>query len=58
MALSLSHTTFDAHDPHAIAEFWRQLLTWDVQEPESPGGYDDPSRPASRAGRREPASAR
>ena len=26
MSLRLSHTTWDALDPHAIAEFWRALL--------------------------------
>lgn len=28
MGLRLSHTTFDAVDPYAIAEFWRTLLGW------------------------------
>ena len=32
MGLRLSHTTVDALDPYAVAEFWRELLTWDVQE--------------------------
>lgn len=35
MALRLSHTTWDALDPFAIAEFWRELLNWEVSEPES-----------------------
>ena len=29
MSLRLSHTTWDALDPHAIAEFWRALLGWE-----------------------------
>ena len=33
MSLRLSHTTWDALDPHAIAEFWRALLGWEVDEP-------------------------
>lgn len=35
MSLRLSHTTWDALDPHTIAEFWRELLDWTVQEPDS-----------------------
>ncbi|GAA1349052.1 VOC family protein [Falsarthrobacter nasiphocae] len=34
MSLRLSHTTWDALDPHTIAEFWRELLAWDVAESE------------------------
>lgn len=34
MGLRLSHTTFDAHDPHAVAEFWRELLGWEPSETE------------------------
>lgn len=39
MSLALSHTTFDALDPYAVAEFWRGLLGWEITEPEtySPG---------------------
>ncbi|SNC64857.1 hypothetical protein SAMN05445756_1199 [Kytococcus aerolatus] len=33
MSLRLSHTTWDALDPYAVAEFWRHLLGWDIQEP-------------------------
>ena len=32
MSLRLSHTTWDALDPYAIAEFWRQLLDWSITE--------------------------
>ena len=32
MSLRLSHTTRDALDPYAIAEFWRQLLDWSITE--------------------------
>ncbi|ACV07517.1 VOC family protein [Kytococcus sedentarius] len=35
MGLRLSHTTWDALDPHTIAEFWRELTGWEVSEPES-----------------------
>lgn len=35
MSLRLSHTTWDALDPHPIAEFWRKLLGWQIQEPDS-----------------------
>ncbi|MFD2758712.1 VOC family protein [Gulosibacter faecalis] len=34
MPLVLSHTTWDAHDPHTIAEFWRELLGWEIAEPD------------------------
>ena len=34
MSLLLSHTTWDALDPFAVAEFWRQLLGWSIAEPE------------------------
>lgn len=34
MGLRLSHTTWDALDPYAVAEFWRALLEWPVAEPE------------------------
>ena len=34
MSLRLSHTTWDALDPYTVAEFWRQLLSWNVQEPD------------------------
>lgn len=34
MSLRLSHTTWDALDPFAVAEFWRQLLGWSIAEPE------------------------
>ena len=34
MSLRLSHTTWDAHDPHAVAEFWRELVSWEVAEPD------------------------
>lgn len=34
MSLRLSHTTWDALDPFAVAEFWRGLLGWDVDEPD------------------------
>lgn len=32
MSLRLSHTTFDAKDPHTIAEFWRALLDWTPED--------------------------
>ncbi len=32
MSLRLSHATWDALDPYAIAEFWRQLLDWSITE--------------------------
>lgn len=35
MSLRLSHTTFDSRDPYPIAEFWRQLLGWEISEPET-----------------------
>ena len=35
MSLRLSHTTWDALDPHAVAEFWRVLMDWEVSEPET-----------------------
>lgn len=35
MSLRLSHTTWDALDPHAVAEFWRKLLDCDISEPDS-----------------------
>ncbi|MCG7423431.1 MULTISPECIES: VOC family protein [Micrococcus] len=35
MSLRLSHTTWDALDPYAVAEFWRELMGWDVAEPDS-----------------------
>lgn len=34
MSLRLSHTTWDALDPHPVAEFWRELLDWEIQEPD------------------------
>ncbi|MDO5512813.1 VOC family protein [Corynebacterium sp.] len=34
MSLRLSHTTFDSRDPFPIAEFWRELLGWEIAEPE------------------------
>lgn len=34
MALRLSHTTWDALDPHRVAEFWRHLTGWEVSEPQ------------------------
>lgn len=34
MPLRLSHTTWDALNPHAIAEFWRELMDWQIAEPE------------------------
>ena len=34
MSLRLSHTTWDALDPYAVAEFWRAVLGWEIQEPE------------------------
>lgn len=34
MSLRLSHTTWDALDPYAVAEFWRALLGWEIHEPE------------------------
>jgi predicted enzyme related to lactoylglutathione lyase len=34
MALHLSHTTVDAHDPHAQAEFWSALASWNTRHPE------------------------
>ncbi len=34
MSVRLSHTTWDALDPHTIAEFWRELTGWEVAEPE------------------------
>jgi len=33
MSLRLSHTTWDALDPYATAQFWRELLSWDIEEP-------------------------
>ncbi|WP_407568184.1 hypothetical protein QK900_12570 [Arsenicicoccus dermatophilus] len=30
MSLRLSHTTWDALDPHTVAEFWREDLGWVV----------------------------
>lgn len=35
MGLRLSHTTIDASDPYRIAEFWRSLVDWTVQDSES-----------------------
>ena len=35
MGLYLSHTTWDARDPFAVAQFWRALMGWEVAEPES-----------------------
>lgn len=35
MGLRLSHTTFDALDPYGLAQFWRQMLDWQVQEEDS-----------------------
>lgn len=35
MSLRLSHTTWDALEPYAVAEFWRELMGWDVSEPDS-----------------------
>ncbi|MCL6423610.1 VOC family protein [Brachybacterium sp. JHP9] len=32
MSLRLSHTTWDALDPHTIAEFWRVLLKWEITD--------------------------
>ena len=42
MPLRLSHTTWDALDPYAIAQFWRELLDWRIQEPDTyqPGSDD------------------
>lgn len=34
MSLALSHTTFDALDPYRVAEFWRQLIGWEIHEPD------------------------
>ena len=34
MAVQLSHTTWDALDPYAVAEFWRALTDWEVAEPD------------------------
>lgn len=34
MSLTLSHTTFDSLDPFPTAEFWRELLGWEIHEPE------------------------
>ena len=34
MSLRLSHTTWDAIDPHAVAEFWRELTNWAIHEPD------------------------
>lgn len=35
MGLYLSHTTWDARDPFAVAQFWRALMGWEIAEPES-----------------------
>lgn len=35
MSLRLSHTTWDALDPHTIAEFWRKLLGWEIADTDS-----------------------
>lgn len=32
MSLRLSHVTFDSQDPFASAEFWRELLNWEVHK--------------------------
>lgn len=34
MTLRLSHTTWDALDPFPIAEFWRELMGWEISEPQ------------------------
>ena len=34
MSLRLSHTTWDAIDPHTVAEFWRELTNWAIHEPD------------------------
>ncbi|MCT1492697.1 VOC family protein [Corynebacterium sanguinis] len=34
MPVRLSHITWDAHDAHAIAEFWRELAGWEPAYPE------------------------
>lgn len=42
MGLRLSHTTFDAERPYEIAEFWRELMGWEITEPEcyTPGSEE------------------
>lgn len=35
MSLRLSHTTWDALDPYPVAEFWRELLDWQITEADS-----------------------
>lgn len=35
MSLRLSHTTWDALEPYTIAEFWRELLDWEVADTDS-----------------------
>ncbi|MGX5694557.1 VOC family protein, partial [Dermacoccus abyssi] len=34
MSLRLTHTTWDAHDPYTTAQFWKQLLSWDFEDPD------------------------
>lgn len=34
MSLRLSHTTWDALDPYPVAEFWRELMGWEIHEPD------------------------
>lgn len=34
MSLRLSHTTWDALDPYTTAQFWKQPLSWDIEEPD------------------------
>ncbi|MCH8613710.1 hypothetical protein [Arsenicicoccus dermatophilus] len=56
MSLRLSHTTWDALDPHTVAEFWREDLGWVVMaDPE--GNELHPGRGLTRT-RTRPAPAR
>lgn len=40
VGLRLSHTTFDALDPYACAEFWRALLGWEPHDGYEPGSEE------------------